>query len=55
MLHYQLRLDSFAFVQLLSQFCCPLAKGKRTKLFTKCCPFKWDYIPLSLVELAFTY
>ena len=42
-------------VQLVSQLLCPLAKGKRTKLLTKCLPFKWDYIPLSLIELAFMY
>ena len=30
MLHYQLRLSSL--VQLVSQLCFPLAKGKRTKL-----------------------
>ena len=42
-------------VQIVSQLCCPLAKQKRTKLFTKCLPSKWDYILLSLVELSFTY
>ena len=28
---------------------------KENKVIQKCLPFKWDYIPLSLVELEFTY
>ena len=51
MLHHQLGFNSFVFG---SQLFCPLAKRKRTKLLTKCLPFKWNCIPLSLIELAFT-
>ena len=39
-----------SLVQLVSQLLCPLAKEKRTKLLAKCLLFKWDNIPLSLIE-----
>ena len=38
---------------LVSQLLCPLAK-KRKKVASKCLPFKWGYIPLSLIELVST-
>ena len=54
MLHYQLRLNSFVFGSTSITIIVSFSKRKEKKLPTKCLLFKWDYIPLSLIELVST-
>ena len=52
MLHHQSGFDSFVFGSTSITIIVSFSKRKEKKLPTKCLLLKWDYIPLSLIELA---
>ena len=54
MLHHQYGFYSFVFGSTSITIIVSLRERQEKKLPTKCLPFKWDYIPLSLIELAST-
>ena len=54
MLHHQQGFNSFVFGSTGITIIVSFSERNEKKLPTKCLPFKWDYIPLSLIELAST-